>query len=101
MLDDRACGRDDDFYDPLLATIKLMRSALAFQMTPPFHLCQGWAERDVFGKIRYMNANGCRRKFDVDKYIARVDKLVADTKKPGNKLGATPVHVKKEEDGSA
>ena len=48
-----------------------------------------------------MNANGCRRKFDVDKYIARVDKLVADTKKPGNKLGATPVHVKKEEDGSA
>ncbi|KAK2076355.1 hypothetical protein QBZ16_000880 [Prototheca wickerhamii] len=62
---------------------------------------QGWAERDVFGKIRYMNANGCRRKFDVDKYIARVDKLVADTKKPGNKLGATPVHVKKEEDGSA
>ncbi|XP_037644569.1 CPD photolyase isoform X1 [Sebastes umbrosus] len=26
---------------------------------------QGWAERDVFGKIRYMNYNGCLRKFNV------------------------------------
>jgi hypothetical protein len=25
----------------------------------------GWAERAVFGKIRYMNYDGCRRKFDV------------------------------------
>lgn len=25
----------------------------------------GWAERAVFGKIRYMNYNGCKRKFDV------------------------------------
>ncbi|XP_077470818.1 CPD photolyase isoform X2 [Stigmatopora argus] len=29
---------------------------------------QGWAERAVFGKIRYMNYNGCRRKFDVAKF---------------------------------
>lgn len=28
---------------------------------------QGWAERAVFGKIRYMNYAGCKRKFDVDK----------------------------------
>ena len=28
-----------------------------------------WAEREVFGKIRYMNENGCRRKFDVDGYV--------------------------------
>ncbi|HSV27030.1 MAG TPA: deoxyribodipyrimidine photo-lyase [Sedimentisphaerales bacterium] len=27
-----------------------------------------WAERPVFGKIRYMNAAGLRRKFDPDKY---------------------------------
>lgn len=26
---------------------------------------QGWAERPVFGKIRYMNYKGCQRKFDV------------------------------------
>tara|TARA_S200000501_G_scaffold337013_1_gene342792 strand:+ start:10287 stop:11636 length:1350 start_codon:yes stop_codon:yes gene_type:complete len=28
-----------------------------------------WFERQVFGKIRYMNYNGCKRKFDVNKYI--------------------------------
>jgi deoxyribodipyrimidine photo-lyase len=31
-----------------------------------------WMERAVYGKIRYMNANGARRKFDVDAYIRRV-----------------------------
>jgi len=30
---------------------------------------RAWAERNVFGNIRYMNENGCRRKFDVQKYI--------------------------------
>ena len=30
---------------------------------------RAWSERPVFGKIRYMNAAGCRRKFDVDGYI--------------------------------
>ncbi|KAG7525047.1 deoxyribodipyrimidine photo-lyase-like [Solea senegalensis] len=29
---------------------------------------QGWAERDVFGKIRYMNYKGCTRKFDVARF---------------------------------
>lgn len=29
---------------------------------------QGWAERPVFGKIRYMNYNGCKRKFDVGEF---------------------------------
>jgi len=32
---------------------------------------QGWAERPVFGKIRYMNYNGCKRKFDVDAFVRR------------------------------
>lgn len=36
---------------------------------------RAWAERPVFGKIRYMNYNGCKRKFDVDAYIQRVSKL--------------------------
>lgn len=30
---------------------------------------RAWSERPVFGKIRYMNYNGCKRKFDVDGYI--------------------------------
>uniref|UniRef100_A0A4W5QLV0 Deoxyribodipyrimidine photo-lyase n=1 Tax=Hucho hucho TaxID=62062 RepID=A0A4W5QLV0_9TELE len=29
---------------------------------------QGWAERPIFGKIRYMNYNGCTRKFDVAQF---------------------------------
>jgi len=33
-----------------------------------------WQERPVFGKIRYMNENGCRRKFDVDAYIEKIRK---------------------------
>jgi len=30
---------------------------------------RAWTERPVFGKIRFMNYAGCKRKFDVDKYI--------------------------------
>ncbi len=30
-----------------------------------------WPERPVFGKIRYMNDKGCKRKFDVKKYIEK------------------------------
>ncbi|KZK74353.1 MAG: deoxyribodipyrimidine photolyase [Pelodictyon luteolum] len=30
-----------------------------------------WFERPVYGKIRYMNAAGCRRKFDVERYIRK------------------------------
>lgn len=36
----------------------------------------GWAERPVFGKIRYMNYAGCKRKFDIQAYISRVRTLV-------------------------
>ena len=34
-----------------------------------------WTERPVFGKIRYMNYNGCKRKFDVDMYIQSVNQI--------------------------
>jgi deoxyribodipyrimidine photo-lyase len=34
---------------------------------------RAWSERPVFGKIRYMNARGLRRKFDIDDYVRRVD----------------------------
>ncbi len=30
-----------------------------------------WFERVVFGKIRYMNYNGCAKKFNVEKYILK------------------------------
>lgn len=33
---------------------------------------RAWRERSVFGKVRYMNEAGCRRKFDVERYIKTV-----------------------------
>jgi hypothetical protein len=32
-----------------------------------YYLLQGWGERAIFGKIRYMNYAGCKRKFDIAK----------------------------------
>lgn len=32
---------------------------------------RAWNTRPVFGKVRYMNYNGCKRKFDVKAYIAK------------------------------
>lgn len=39
---------------------------------------RAWGERPVFGKIRYMNYNGCKRKFDVDAYIGLCNELERD-----------------------
>ncbi|AIU41370.1 dna photolyase [Sucra jujuba nucleopolyhedrovirus] len=35
---------------------------------------QGWKERKVFGKIRYMNYDGCTRKFNVNLYVRKYNK---------------------------
>jgi deoxyribodipyrimidine photo-lyase len=32
---------------------------------------RAWGERPVFGKIRYMNAKGCERKFNIKAYITK------------------------------
>ncbi|ESO88680.1 hypothetical protein LOTGIDRAFT_125833 [Lottia gigantea] len=32
---------------------------------------QGWKERPIFGKIRYMNYQGCKRKFDVAAFVRK------------------------------
>ncbi|MFZ1291118.1 MAG: deoxyribodipyrimidine photo-lyase [Melioribacteraceae bacterium] len=32
---------------------------------------RAWNDREVFGKVRFMNFNGCKRKFDVKKYIEK------------------------------
>ena len=45
---------------------------------------QGWKERAVFGKIRYMAYSGCEKKFKIPDYIARVNQLV-DAVKAGKK----------------
>jgi deoxyribodipyrimidine photo-lyase len=36
---------------------------------------RAWGERPIFGKVRYMNAQGLERKFDVDAYVKWVDDL--------------------------
>ncbi|MHA3961944.1 MAG: deoxyribodipyrimidine photo-lyase [Candidatus Thorarchaeota archaeon SMTZ1-45] len=33
---------------------------------------RAWKEREIFGKVRYMNANGLRRKFDIEMYVKRI-----------------------------
>jgi len=33
---------------------------------------RAWKERDIFGKVRYMNDKGLRRKFDIEKYVLRI-----------------------------
>ena len=36
---------------------------------------RAWGERPVFGKVRYMNAAGLKRKFDADGYVEKIQKL--------------------------
>jgi len=31
----------------------------------------GWTERAIFGKIRFMNYDGCKRKFKIATYVAK------------------------------
>ena len=33
---------------------------------------RAWKEREVFGKVRYMNDKGLRRKFDIEEYVKRI-----------------------------
>ncbi|MCX8118387.1 MAG: deoxyribodipyrimidine photo-lyase [Desulfobacterota bacterium] len=34
-----------------------------------------WAERPIFGTVRYMNDKGLKRKFDADRYVRKVQEL--------------------------
>jgi deoxyribodipyrimidine photo-lyase len=40
---------------------------------------RAWGERKVFGKIRYMNAAGLKRKFDPNAYIKKVEQMEKGT----------------------
>ena len=53
---------------------------------------QGWKERPVFGKIRYMAYSGCEKKFKIPDYIARVNQLV-DAVKAGKKDCSPPTRA--------
>jgi deoxyribodipyrimidine photo-lyase len=35
---------------------------------------RAWTERPIFGKLRYMNANGLKRKFDIEAYVEKCEK---------------------------
>jgi deoxyribodipyrimidine photo-lyase len=37
---------------------------------------RGWTEREIFGKVRYMNDRGLERKFDMERYVAEVEQLI-------------------------
>ncbi|MFN2340447.1 MAG: deoxyribodipyrimidine photo-lyase [Halanaerobium sp.] len=36
---------------------------------------RAWTEREIFGKVRYMNAGGLERKFDMEKYLSKINNL--------------------------
>jgi len=38
---------------------------------------RAWKEREIFGKVRYMNDRGLRRKFKIDSYVGAVNNLVS------------------------
>ncbi|MDX9691181.1 MAG: deoxyribodipyrimidine photo-lyase [Acholeplasmataceae bacterium] len=37
---------------------------------------RAWTERKIFGKLRYMNANGLERKFNILSYIDKVNEII-------------------------
>lgn len=41
---------------------------------------RGWKEREVFGKVRYMNAKGLERKFDIELYAENVNQEIRRSK---------------------
>jgi len=45
---------------------------------------RGWTERDVFGKVRYMNSNGLERKAKPKEYVKKVDRLVDEAREAGS-----------------
>lgn len=38
---------------------------------------RAWKEREIFGKVRYMNDRGLRRKFRIDQYVERIENLLS------------------------
>ncbi len=36
---------------------------------------QGWKERPIYGKVRYMSSSGLERKFNIGKYVEKIEKI--------------------------
>ncbi|NLH47599.1 MAG: deoxyribodipyrimidine photolyase [Myxococcales bacterium] len=53
---------------------------------------RAWGERAVFGKIRYMNDQGLRRKFDADGYVRQVEKIAKRFSRAAAKSGQGTGH---------
>jgi deoxyribodipyrimidine photo-lyase len=49
-----------------------------------------WAERPIFGLVRYMNAAGLERKFDMKAYVERVARLIPAAPGPLSPAAAAP-----------
>ena len=47
----------------------------------------GWKERDIFGKIRFMNYAGCKRKFDVAGFVDRYEGAAENAMEAATKYG--------------
>lgn len=45
-----------------------------------------WKERPIFGMIRYMNDKGLERKFDMKRYVEKIDELVLGNQKESHGL---------------
>lgn len=46
----------------------------------------GWKERPIFGKIRYMNYAGCKRKFKVDVFVSKYKNAKLNAMKAGSSM---------------
>ncbi|KAK1947290.1 Deoxyribodipyrimidine photo-lyase [Phytophthora citrophthora] len=56
---------------------------------------QGWKERPIFGKVRYMNEAGLKRKFKMDAYVLKVGRLATKaTKVDGDEEPELPIEPK-------
>jgi hypothetical protein len=55
---------------------------------------QGWQERPIFGKIRFMNYKGCQRKFDIPSYVRRIGDLDGSGATGGGAGGRAAVATK-------
>jgi deoxyribodipyrimidine photo-lyase len=42
-----------------------------------------WGEREIFGTVRYMSSGGLERKADMEAYLEKVDRLVAEARAAG------------------
>ena len=44
---------------------------------------RGWAEREVYGKVRYMSSGGLERKAKPEKYVEKVERLIEEGRAEG------------------